>query len=113
LKRPRKRGLVLRSALAAALALLGVYAVSGNASATPPSGFSDTVVANVTLPVGLSFTPDGRMLVTTKPGDLYAYIALRLTHANLRNDEAALEECTRLIEPVRTAWAQIADKVPA
>jgi len=73
LKRPRKRGLALRSALAAALALLGVYAVSGNASATPPSGFSDTVVANVTLPVGLSFTPDGRMLVTTKPGDLYAY----------------------------------------
>ena len=45
--------------------------------------------------------------------DLYAYIALRLTHANLHNDEAALEECTRLIEPVRTAWAQIADKVPA
>jgi flagellar protein FliS len=45
--------------------------------------------------------------------DLYAYIALRLTHANLRNDEAALEECTRLIEPVRTAWAQIADKVSA
>jgi flagellar protein FliS len=42
--------------------------------------------------------------------DLYAYIALRLTHANLRNDESALEECTRLIEPVRTAWAQIADK---
>ena len=45
--------------------------------------------------------------------DLYAYVALRLTHANLRNDEAALEECTRLIEPVRSAWAQIADQVPA
>ncbi|WP_344668679.1 PQQ-dependent sugar dehydrogenase [Catenulispora yoronensis] len=41
--------------------------------ATPPTGFSDTVVANVTLPVGLGFTPDGRMLVTTKPGQLYAY----------------------------------------
>ncbi|MEY9895244.1 glucose/arabinose dehydrogenase/PKD repeat protein [Catenulispora sp. MAP5-51] len=67
------RGLFLRSALAAALALLGVYAVGGNASATPPSGFSDTVVATVTLPVGLGFTPDGRMLVTTKPGQLYAY----------------------------------------
>ena len=50
-----------------------MYAVTGNASATPPTGFSDTVVATVTLPVGLSFTPDGRMLVTTKPGDLYAY----------------------------------------
>ena len=45
--------------------------------------------------------------------DLYAYVALRLTHAILRNDEAALEECTRLIEPVRSAWAQIADQVAA
>lgn len=45
--------------------------------------------------------------------DLYAYVALRLTHANLRNDEAALEECTRLIEPVRSAWAQIAHQVAA
>jgi flagellar protein FliS len=38
---------------------------------------------------------------------LYAYITLRLTHANLHNDEAALEECTRLIEPVRSAWSSI------
>jgi glucose/arabinose dehydrogenase/PKD repeat protein len=71
--RPRRPGLFLRSALAAALTLLGVYAVAGNAAATPPTGFSDTVIANVTLPVGLGFTPDGRMLVTTKPGRLYAY----------------------------------------
>src|SRR6185312_12119937 len=70
--RPRMRGLFLRAALGAALALIGVYTVSGNAAAAPPTGFSDTVVANVTLPVGLAFTPDGRMLVTTKPGDLYA-----------------------------------------
>ena len=42
--------------------------------------------------------------------DLYTYITLRLTHANLRNDEAALEECTRLIEPLRSAWASIADQ---
>ena len=42
--------------------------------------------------------------------DLYTYITLRLTHANLRNDEAALEECTRLIEPLRSAWAAIADR---
>lgn len=42
---------------------------------------------------------------------LYAYIALRLTHANLRDDEAALDECQRLIEPLRTAWREIAPAV--
>ena len=35
-----------------------------------PAGFSDTVVANVTQPTGLAFTPDGRMLVISKPGEL-------------------------------------------
>ncbi|HWH82029.1 MAG TPA: flagellar export chaperone FliS [Burkholderiaceae bacterium] len=44
---------------------------------------------------------------------LYGYIGLRLTHANLHNDEAALEECTRLVETLRGAWTQIADRAPA
>lgn len=39
---------------------------------------------------------------------LYNYIALRLTQANLHNDAAALEECARLIEPVRAGWIAIA-----
>lgn len=38
---------------------------------------------------------------------LYRYIAIRLTEANLRSDPAALDECTALIEPVRSAWAAI------
>ena len=41
-------------------------------------------------------------------GNLYAYIAQRLTHANLRNDPAALDECQGLLEPLRQAWAAIA-----
>jgi flagellar protein FliS len=45
--------------------------------------------------------------------DLYSYITLRLTQANLRNDERALEECSQLIEPLRSAWAQIASHAPA
>lgn len=40
--------------------------------------------------------------------DLYAYIAGRLTLANLRNDEAMLDECQRLVQPLRDAWASIA-----
>ncbi len=38
---------------------------------------------------------------------LYGYITLRLTQGNLNNDVAALDECLRLIEPVRQAWIAI------
>lgn len=38
---------------------------------------------------------------------LYGYVAARLTHANLHNDAAALQECSDLIEPVRSAWLAI------
>jgi len=43
--------------------------------------------------------------------DLYAYITLRLTQANLRNDPRALDECLALIQPLRQAWALIAPQV--
>jgi flagellar protein FliS len=39
--------------------------------------------------------------------DLYGYVTLRLTQANLANDVAALDECLRLIEPIRSAWLAI------
>jgi flagellar secretion chaperone FliS len=42
--------------------------------------------------------------------DLYAYTTLRLTQANLRSDLRAIEECKKLIEPLREAWISIAPK---
>ena len=39
--------------------------------------------------------------------DLYNYLTRRLTLANLRNDEAALEECQRLVKPLHEAWTAI------
>lgn len=45
--------------------------------------------------------------------DLYAYIAGRLTLANVRNDEAMLDECQRLVQPLREAWASIAPRAAA
>jgi len=39
--------------------------------------------------------------------DLYTYVSLRLTQANLRNDSGALDECTQLIQTVRDAWVSI------
>lgn len=44
---------------------------------------------------------------------LYTYVALRLTHANLHNDAEALEECARLLEPIRSAWTEIGPQVKA
>jgi flagellar secretion chaperone FliS len=42
---------------------------------------------------------------------LYEYITMRLTQANLRSDEGPLDECLRLIQPLREAWNSIAAQV--
>ena len=51
--------------------------------------------------------------LATDLADLYAYVTLRLTHANLRNDTRALDECLALMQPLREAWASIAPQVSA
>ena len=40
--------------------------------------------------------------------ELYGYVCMRLTQANLHSDLAAVAECQRLLGPVRDAWAAIA-----
>ena len=42
---------------------------------------------------------------------LYDYLGKRLTLANVRNDDSMLEECARLIEPLRQAWRDISGQV--
>ena len=42
--------------------------------------------------------------------DLYSYLAMRLTLANLHSDEAALDECQQLVQPLQEAWTAIADQ---
>lgn len=39
--------------------------------------------------------------------ELYGYTCMRLTQANLRSDLAAIDECQRLLTPVREAWTAI------
>jgi flagellar protein FliS len=41
--------------------------------------------------------------------DLYSWLTMRLTMANLRNDDAMLDECQRLVRPLQEAWAAIGD----
>jgi flagellar secretion chaperone FliS len=39
--------------------------------------------------------------------DLYGYITVRMTHANLHNDEPAIAECAALVQPLYEAWRSI------
>jgi len=43
--------------------------------------------------------------------DLYGYVNVRLTQANLNSDEAAIAECVALIQPIYDAWRAIATPV--
>ena len=45
--------------------------------------------------------------------ELYGYLAMRLTLANVRNDDAALVECQSLMRPLHEAWLAIADDADA
>ncbi|HWU84857.1 MAG TPA: flagellar export chaperone FliS [Rhodocyclaceae bacterium] len=40
---------------------------------------------------------------------LYDYMTVRLLHANLHNDLPAIEEVSRLLGELRSAWQEIAD----
>jgi flagellar protein FliS len=61
------------------------------------------------LKAALDLKEGGRLAADLS--DLYAYIELRLTQANLHNDLKALEECRALLEPLREAWASIGPQV--
>jgi len=57
------------------------------------------------LKAGLNLAEGGRLAQDL--ADLYAYVVVRLTYANLRSDEEAIAECVRLIEPIASAWNDI------
>ena len=61
------------------------------------------------LRAGLNLRDGGRL--ASDLNDLYAYVELRLTQANLRNDDAALLECTQLLRPLLDAWTEIGPQV--
>jgi flagellar protein FliS len=61
------------------------------------------------LKAGLNLEQGGRLATDLR--DLYAYVTLRLTQANLRDDTAALDECARLMQPLQDAWASIGGQV--
>mgnify|MGYP002360953127 FL=1 len=59
-----------------------------------------------------ALSPAGGEL-TASLSSLYGYVAMRLLQAHARNYEAALDECLRLITPLRDAWETIGDRLPS
>lgn len=57
------------------------------------------------LKAGLNVRDGGEVAANLR--NLYDYSIVRLTHANLHNDEQALAEVAQLIEPIADSWKQI------
>ena len=61
------------------------------------------------LRAGLNMKDGGELARVLQ--DLYGYVNVRLTQANLNSDEAAIAECVALIQPIYDAWRAIAPPV--
>ncbi len=62
-------------------------------------------IVNEGLQGGLDIERGGEL--ASNLSALYAFVTVRLTQANQRNDAAMLAECARLLEPVHDAWRAI------
>src|SRR5688500_3808911 len=74
----RRRGISFVFRLLGLVLILLNAAGSAGALAAPrlasvPAGFTDNLLANVSRPTGLAFTPDGRLLITSQSGQLWVY----------------------------------------
>lgn len=70
----RRRAIRNRLSEAAAFVLVFCAVLASTAGAIVlPSGFTDEQVTPLAAPTALAFTPDGRLLITTQPGQLRVY----------------------------------------
>src|SRR5918995_3003802 len=66
---------ILLPALVALLAVLLLILIQTKpaSTATLPPSFEDRLLTSINKPIALDFTPDGRMLVATQPGQLRVF----------------------------------------
>ncbi len=67
-------------------------------------------IINCGLKASLDKTSGGDL--AEKLDALYEYMSLRLLQANVKNDQAALDEVSHLLNEIRGAWLEIADVPP-
>jgi glucose/arabinose dehydrogenase/PKD repeat protein len=91
-----RRAATLWTILWTAILIAAVTATPATAITLPP-GFSDGLVATLGSPTAIAFTPDGRMLATTQPGEVRVYqnttllgTAINLTTTTCSNSERGL-----------------------
>lgn len=79
--------------------------LSGNIEAKCAAVIKAVRIVDEGLKAGLDMKAGGELAGHLH--GLYGYITMRLTQANVRNDAALLDECVRLLNPVREAWVAI------
>lgn len=98
-----------------ALLFDGFFESLGRARAALASGDTETKgreigraarIVEEGLKAGLDLQAGGAL--ASDLAALYAYVGLRLIQANLKNDADMLDECQRLMQPLRDAWRSIA-----
>lgn len=81
----------------------------GNISAKGQAISKALNIVNNGLAAALDHERGGEL--SERLGSLYDYIARLLLRANLRNDQAALDEAAHLLEDIGSAWREIAPQV--
>lgn len=102
----RSRSLLWLIALALLVGCARTDTTDLTPQATVPSGFSDSLVTNVTSPTALAFTPDGRLLITSQGGKLYVLKNGTLTLARTIRNICTNSERGLLGVTVDPAFAQ-------
>ncbi|MCI0508783.1 flagellar protein FliS [Chromohalobacter marismortui] len=81
----------------------------GNAAAKGQAISKSLDIVNNGLAAALDHERGGE--IAERLSSLYDYVARLLLRANLRNDQAALDEAAHLLEDIGSAWRDIAPQV--
>jgi flagellar secretion chaperone FliS len=103
-------GMLYEGALGAIARARGALA-SGDVDAKNRAVAKAVAIVGEGLRASLNLEQGGALAANLN--QLYGYVELRLTQANLRNDDTAFAECAELLRPLYEAWQQIAAQVRA
>jgi flagellar protein FliS len=109
---PHKLVLMLFDGASAAVSSAGVHLRERNIAAKCAAISKAIAIIDGGLKASLDLSVGGALAQNLS--DLYAYMTQRLLQANLNNDPAALEEVSKLLQQLGSAWATLAaTPVPA
>ncbi|QNI01529.1 flagellar export chaperone FliS [Halomonas sp. SH5A2] len=95
----------------AAIRAARIHMQAGNSAEKGRSISKALDIVNNGLAAALDLEQGGD--IAEQLGSLYSYIARLLLTANLRNDEASLDEAERLLEDIASAWREIGQRQSA